>query len=134
MPPVEINYLSVLAAAVVSMIIGSVWFSPLLFAKSWQKLVGLKDYEITGQGPAMAIAALAALVTAFVLAHIVDYAQATNATQALQTGFWVWLGFIATYGALDIAFEKIPLKLYLIKVGNQLVALLLMSLVLVLWV
>ncbi len=37
---ITINYWAVLAAAVASMIIGSIWYSPLLFAKKWLAAMG----------------------------------------------------------------------------------------------
>ena len=38
-----VNYMTVLAAAVASMAVGLLWYSPLLFGKPWMKLMGLTD-------------------------------------------------------------------------------------------
>ena len=44
----NVNYLAVLAAAVSSFVIGGVWFSPLMFARSWQREAGLTDEQVRG--------------------------------------------------------------------------------------
>ena len=76
---------------------------------------------------------LAWLMTAFVLAHIVDYAMATTLTQGLQTGLWVWLGFMVTYEIIHGLFEGRPFQLYIINAGYHLVALLIMGGILAVW-
>ena len=61
----NINYLAVVVAAVSSLLIGGVWFSPILFAAAWQREAGLTDEQVrTGAGKAMAGAFALALVIA----------------------------------------------------------------------
>ena len=43
---VNINYIAVFVAAVVYYIGGALWYSPLLFGKTWMGLVGLNEEEI----------------------------------------------------------------------------------------
>jgi hypothetical protein len=62
----NINYLAVVVAAVSSLLIGGVWFSPILFAHAWQREAGLTDEQVrTGAGKAMAGALALSLVIAF---------------------------------------------------------------------
>jgi hypothetical protein len=42
MPSVDINWLAIIAAVVVNMVVGFVWYSPAVFAKQWSKLTGRK--------------------------------------------------------------------------------------------
>ena len=39
----DIDWLAVIVAAIASFLVGAVWYSPLLFAKAWQREVGLSD-------------------------------------------------------------------------------------------
>ena len=40
-PNVDVNYLAVLVAAIINMVIGSIWYSPSMgFGKSWMKYSG----------------------------------------------------------------------------------------------
>lgn len=133
---VDINYFAVLAAAVAAMAIGALWYSPALFGKMWMKLVGKTSDEIKKQGAATAYASstIGYLVMAFVLAHFVDYAQATDVSAAIITGFWAWLGFVVTTQAIITAFEDRKWGLFLISVGNTFVSIVVMSIILTLWV
>lgn len=135
MPDVTINYMAVIAAALLGgMGLGFFWYGPL-FAKPWMKLVGVSQSTMNkaGMGKTYAISTLGSLVMAYVLAHIVSLMNATTFVGGLQAGFWMWLGFIAPSMLNGVLFEKKPLKLYQIDAGYQLVALLLMGVVLASW-
>ncbi|MBX3244475.1 MAG: DUF1761 domain-containing protein [Acidobacteria bacterium] len=41
-----INHIAVFVCAVMSLVIGALWWSPLLFAKPWQKENGLTDEQL----------------------------------------------------------------------------------------
>jgi hypothetical protein len=61
----NVNYLAVVVAAVSSLLIGGVWFSPILFAHAWQREAGLTDDQVKrGAGKAMAGAFVLALIIA----------------------------------------------------------------------
>lgn len=65
----NINYLAALVAAVSSLLIGGVWFSPILFAGAWQREAGLTDDQVKrGAGKALGGAFVLALVIALNLA------------------------------------------------------------------
>ena len=134
MPTVEVNYIAVLVAGVLSMVVGFIWYSKPLFANAWQKEVGLSDSDI-GKGPGTGYlwAFVAALLTAYVLAHFNAYAGATTAMQGAITGFWAWLGFVATSMGMNMIFEGKSSKLFMINAGMQLVNLMVMGALLAVW-
>lgn len=47
-----INHLAVLICAVMSLGLGALWWSPLLFAKPWQAANGLTDEQLARMNPA----------------------------------------------------------------------------------
>ena len=51
----------------------------------------------------------------------------------MQTGFWLWLGFVATTQLSTVIFEERNFGLYLLNVGYQLVACLVCGAVLAVW-
>ncbi len=136
-----INYGAVFVAAMVSMVVGGLWFSPVLFGKTWMKLSGITPKKIAEakkkgmNGMALSYFGqfIASLVTAYVLAHFVDYANATTFVLGLQTGFWVWLGFVAPIMLGMVLWEGKPMQLYILNVGHYLVCLLLMGGILAAW-
>ena len=137
MPEVDINHLAVLVAAVAAFALGALWYSPVLLGKPWMAAIGTTEEEIKSSGRSMplvfGLTFLAWLLTAYVRAHIVDYAVATTVSGGLQTGFWIWLGFMLTYEAIHGLFEDRDVRLHFINSGYHLVAILIMGGVLAAW-
>jgi len=133
----EINLIAVVAAAVVSMVIGMFWYSPLAFGKMWMRLMGFeeKDKEKMKQDAKKAypFAVLSSLVMAFVLAMFVDYAGAITVLQGVITGALIWLGFIATVTLQPVLWAGRSVKLYALDNGHNLIALVVMGAILAVW-
>lgn len=135
MPPVDINYFAVLAAAIVNMALGSFWFSTKGFGKQWMALSGITPDPAKAKGmqKLYAIAFVGALVMSYVLAHFVDYAGAATIGQGAQAGFWSWLGFVAPVMLGMVLWEGKPWKLYVINTSYYLVLLLVNGALLAVW-
>lgn len=136
MQPV-INYLAVLIAAMAAMAIGFLWYGPL-FGKQWIQLMGFdkkKMEQMKKKSMAINYTAmiLSTLVMSYVLAHFVDYLNATNISGALQAAFWLWLGFIATVQIGIVLWEGKSWKLYFLNAAYYLVNLSIMASILALW-
>ena len=136
-PPV--NYLAVLGAALSSMVLGSLWYGPL-FGKLWMKLSGHKpDPNAKDKmGILYGIAAIGSLVQAYILSHSLSFAQkymGTNGlSSGLSTGFWMWLGFVATVTLGNVLWYGQSWKLWLLTNAYYLTSLLIMGAILALWV
>ena len=80
MPEVSVNYLAVVVAAVASMIIGAIWYSPRVFGRMWMRLTGKTMDQMAGQsaGRGYLVTFIGSLVTAWVLAVFVDFTNATS--------------------------------------------------------
>lgn len=131
----NINYLAVFVAAVVYMVIGALWYSPVLFGKTWKKLVG--PHVDTTKGNAVngyALTFVAALLIAYVLAHIVDYLGADTPLAGAQTAFWLWAGFSVTSGIGETIFAGRSGKLYVLNMSYNLVAMVIMGAIIAAWV
>lgn len=134
----KINYAAIVASALIYWVLGAIWYSPLLFAGKFIALMRwtpeqLARIEAEGAGAQIALAFVGSLVAAYVLAHIVRYTNAENATDGAKTGLWLWLGFIVTSNLNTVFFEFRPLGLYLINIGYHLVAFLSMGALLAVW-
>ena len=135
-----VNLWSVLVAAVAIMILGFLWYSPLLFAKPWTVAMGYDpndkaemDEMRKGAGKLYRITFVASLISAFVLAKIIDVTTVNSALYGMKIGFAVWLGFVTTVQLTSTLFKKRPIKLYLIDTGYQLVCYLVMGAILAKW-
>ena len=135
-PPVEINYLAVLVAAIASMALGFLWYGPL-FGNQWKKLMGFTDKSMKAMKmtpmQAMIGGFISTLIMSYILAHFVDYAQAATFADGAVAGTWLWLGFIATVQLGSVLWEGKPVKLYAINTLPYLVALIIMRGILAVW-
>jgi hypothetical protein len=130
----DVNWWAVLLAALVSMVVGSIWYSKLLFGEIWMKAIGKKmdDMKANG-GPGYAFTTVSALVQAFILANIVRDVFATTATDGLVLGLMLWLGFVAASTISDTVFSGRPWKLWQINTVYYMVVLVINSIILATW-
>jgi len=135
---VEVNYLAVLLAGVVSMGVGFLWYSPLMFAKPWMKLMGYtKETMAKDQkkmGGMYALSFVGSLVMAYVLSHVMTLSEHffgyAPVMAGLTTAFWSWIGFVAPVQMTDVIFGGKKWNLFYINTGYQLASLLAMGVVL----
>ena len=133
----DINLFAVLVAAIISMVLGGLWYGPL-FGKAWMKLIGMSDADLKkakekGMGKSYLLMFIGSLVMAFELAHIIQAFGAEPWQMGLAAGFWSWLGFIATRSLSSVLWENKSWNLYWLNNGYDLLNLLLMGLILTLW-
>src|SRR5918999_6480773 len=127
MQDVDLNWIAIIVAALVPMLLGALWFSPVLFAEPWMRAVGRTREELTGASLGYALSAVAALVTSYALARIVRWAEVDDLWNGALVGLLVWLGFVATVLATTTYFGGRPRRLWTINAGYQLVALVLVG-------
>lgn len=140
----DINYWAVVVSSIVFFVFGALWYNDIFFGKAWRASMGKTDEEFekdranTNMLKSFGLMFLGSLLMAFVTAHLVDlmvvvYPNAGDIMIGLQTGFWVWFGYIAAYVLTAISFENRPWKYYFINTGYWLVGALLMGVILTIW-
>jgi hypothetical protein len=134
---IDINYWTVLIAALLYYGSGALWYSQLMFGKQWMQLVGMtpEQMEQTKKNAwkAYLTALVAALLMSYGLARMVDYMQVTSFFGAVHLGFWSWVVFVITTMAINNAFSNRPVKLLVIDGGYHLYGLLLMAVLNAVW-
>lgn len=137
MESVPVNYLAVFLGAVASMAVGFLWYSPILFAKAWTRLMGLnpkvlKESQKT-MGGMYALSFVAAMITAYVLTHTMFLSRNFYGNSPVLTGvttaFFVWLGFIMPVQLTDVIFGGRKWELWFINTGYQLASVMAMGIV-----
>jgi len=134
---VHINYLGVFLAALSSMAVGALWYSPTGFFEIWQKLARIKHDPMKMEPSQMAVmygtVFIASLIMAYVLAHVTFVMNAffkdSFLMDALSTGFWLWFGFTATRIYVHDIFEARSIKLTLLNSMHELTTVLVMALI-----
>src|SRR4030095_6592390 len=113
-----ISHLAVCVCALLILVIGGLWYSPLLFFKAWQRETGLSDEQVAKASP------LKTYSLTFVLAWIISYNLAfflgdskTNWQWGLTTGLLAGVGWTSTMFVIISLFEQRSLKYLLINCG-----------------
>lgn len=116
-----INHIAVLVCAVMSLVIGAFWWSPLLFAKPWQRENGLTDEQLAKANP------LKNFGLSFLLAYLMSYNLAFFLGAPGTTWQWgIAAGLLASVWAVAMfiviaLFEQRSLKYVAINCGYMVV-------------
>jgi hypothetical protein len=140
METITINYWAVVSGAVLSMVIGAIWYGPL-FGKKWMEILGVNPSDLEAKKKMQKSAGLLYLVqfilTLFqvlILAHIL---ADTRLVGGLQRSLWIWAAFVipTLAGAVMWTNENGKLKWarFLIQGGYQLILFILFGLLLQYW-
>ena len=113
----DVNWLAVLLCGVSSMILGGLWYSPLLFARPWQRGAGLSDEQLAGANMALifGLAFLLSLLAATVFALFLGREMGlwpSVAAGAAAGAFWVGASF-----GINYLFERRSVSHWLINAG-----------------
>ncbi len=124
----EINYLAVLAAAVASIIIGSVWYGGI-FRKKFASIMGFDKLSPEQQstmkknmGMTYFTQFLASLIMFYVLARFLNDGAVTNSGEGVIVSLWVWIGFVVPVKLGDAIWGG-KMTLFWLGAGNMLITL-----------
>lgn len=121
-----VNYLSVLVSGIVIFFLGGLWYSKLLFAKPWVKLMGKSEEDLkAGSGP-MGLqlfgAFICGLLIAYVIAIILNHFRPLATLRGIEVGVACWVGFAAPTSFANALFTCKPKALWAIDSGYNLVS------------
>lgn len=137
MPSVSVNWPAVIVAALISMGVGALWYSPVLFANRWKTIMAKDRGEPATMGDGVAklyiVNFVGAFLLAYILARFVGYRGAQSLGQGALTGIMAWVGFVITTSLGGILFERRPFGLYVINNAFHFVALAIGGAVLAVW-
>ena len=126
----EVNWIAVALCGVSSLVLGGLWYSPALFARSWQTAAGLSDEQARSGNMAVIFggAFLLSLVAAAVFAMVLGSEMSLGAATA--AGFSAGLCWVAASYGINYLFERRPLKLWAINGGYHVLQFTLFGLIL----
>ncbi len=140
----DVNFAAILAAGIASMVLGFVWYSPMLFGNAFMKSMGWDPNDTKrmgemkkGMGATYMMMFFGTLISAYVLAQFLTLTQAIDMSDALKVGAMAWLGFMFPVLIGSTLFsgrtDNGKWVLYAINAGHYLVGILLMSTILIWW-
>jgi hypothetical protein len=116
----RVNFKALPLAAVAAIVVGGLWYSPLLFGGAWAHL---KAGASAGGAKVPPVEVLGEFVrsgvVAYVLARLINV-LGTGSRGALLLGGALWLGFHATLLLFSVIHEHMPVGLFAIHAGHGL--------------
>lgn len=129
----SINWLAVLAGVVAMQVIGTIWYSPVLFAKPWMKSIGKTPEDLGSPAKGIVIGIILAVLTCIAMAYIVGWSGAETVVDAIIVGAIVGIGLCAAVIGTNSGYDGRPLSYVLINSGHYLADMIAVSLILTLW-
>jgi len=140
MENLTINYFAVFVGAILSMVIGAIWYGPL-FGKKWIEIIGVdinneeeRKKMQKSAGPLYFIQFVLTLFQVYILARFVS---ANDMASALEQAVWIWAAFIIPTLAGAVMWtnqtSKLKWERFLIQGGYQLIIFIVFGLLLYFW-
>ena len=131
---ISVNVWAVLVSGVLDWVIGALWYSPILFAKPWARLMKMDmESDEHAASPLLYLGALVVgLVLAAGLAVLLDLSGAGTVPAALLVAVVTWTAFTAAPAFANAIFGG-SIPLWAINTAYRLVSVLLMSVILASW-
>lgn len=116
----QINYVTVVTAAVSAFVLGALWYSPFMFGNAWLPAAGLTEEKLKTMSKGHSIMVfvlsfIASLAGALVFALIIGPSPALGFS--LTAGVLIGLVWIAGSFAINYLFEARSFKLWAINGG-----------------
>jgi Protein of unknown function (DUF1761) len=134
----EINYLAVFTCAVLSMVLGSVWYGPL-FGKKWMEITGATECD-AAERKQMQKEALPLYIAQFLLTlfQVWAFARLVGSTpDSLLHALWIWVAFVMPTVAGSAMWNNdknnVKWARFLIQSGYQLLLFALVGIVIGMW-
>ena len=112
----ELNYLAIIAAVILSQLLGALWYSNALFAKSWLKELGITPTDIDKKAAlrGMLFGALLSVFVFFIIAIILEAAEGFTWGNGAFFGFILSM-LVSFQIAINYLYEGKSRKLFLIN-------------------
>ena len=124
-----INFVAVLAAAIISWLAGEGWYGSL--GKTWMAALGWKQEDLPKAMPIgpMVTSFVAELIMAALLAGLIGHFGAISVKIGVIVAIACWVAFVATTTVVNNAFQRRSFTLTLIDGGHWLIVLVLQGIV-----
>ena len=113
----DINYFAVLVSALSFFVLGTIWYSPVLFAKAWMKELGFTKEGMSGGNmfKIFGLSFLLMFIMAFNLAAFIGNGMGWQF--GLTAGALTGIGWVALAIGINYLFERKSFRIWLINAG-----------------
>jgi len=137
----NLNWIAIFVASLVSFVSGALWFGPKTFFPVWWKAMGKDSSEVPGSGSNMGVVFAATylgqLFQVTAMAMVIAAARLAypgfSLAEGLPLGLIVGIGLIAASSLSHRLFAGQGFKVWLIEVSNDVINIVIASVILTLW-
>ena len=135
MATISYNYAAIVVAGLAGVFIGGLWYSPVLFAKSWAGHIGKTLEQVQADFSPLKIlnALLTCIIAAFYLSAVIDLAGYQSLVGGIEIGLITAFAVLTVFRGMHDYFEHRPVKLCLITMGHDLLVFAVMGAILGAW-
>tara|TARA_R100001143_G_scaffold52481_2_gene47687 strand:- start:59344 stop:59754 length:411 start_codon:yes stop_codon:yes gene_type:complete len=130
----SLNWIAVIIATIIYFALGAVWYSPLLFAKTWMKLRNLTEEDIGQPNPIIFLYSfILQFIAVISLALFIHAMGIVTPVNGAIIGFGASMGILYSLSGTTGIFSDVPFKLHMLDNGYHVVGLTLSGLILGWW-
>lgn len=118
---------SILVAVAANVVIGMLWYSPLLFGKVWAQENGIDMENGPDKTRGTLITVTSAILKSIVLAIIISLPNIVSYLDVFWVCILVWIGFVVTVHMLELAWAGKKIKVFIVDVCHELISTLAMA-------
>lgn len=126
---IEVSLVEIVVATFSGMVLGALWYSPILFGAAWMNAIGKTAETLGSQTLPMIGSVMACSLTAVGIAILFSVIQVSSLLGALGIGLLLAVGIVFPALLSDNLFCGWGGKLLMIQAGYRMINVLLMSLV-----
>lgn len=131
-----VSMIPLIIGAVFNMVLGAMWYSPVLFAKQWMKEAKITEAYIEvskgKMGKVYVFTTITAVITSYVIGFILLNMGITSIINGIIVAILVWIGTNLPNIIKNWGFEDRSIKLGIINHGYDLVVYIVVSIIFVL--
>jgi hypothetical protein len=132
----QLSILAIIFAVIANMIIGALWYSPVLFANIWMKSLGksMEELQTSNANIGYGLTTLAGIISAIVLSLFISMLDSVTIGGGALIGFLASLGIASARELSPTFFEGRKYTLFLISAGYHIVSLTVMGIIIAFFV
>jgi hypothetical protein len=131
----HVNELAIIVSSLLALALGSIWYSPLVFGKLWQRAANLTDADLEFSRPllirSLVVGFLSNIVFMYVIASLLRIGETAEFSAPSLAGLLIAL--LGASVASMVVWEKKSLAYFVIHVGYGVLIVLVGTAVLALW-
>jgi hypothetical protein len=130
-----LNYFAIVVAWIISVMVGTFWYSPAGFGKLWSKLSGVNMMKTPKNEVTRAIifVVVSSLLQAYVLGLVLHSLAVTNIGEGILSAVILWFGFTTLTTIGNTLYQRQTLKFWWLNSSFFLIVMLINSTVLSAW-